>query len=48
MTRDRAIDIMWTLTSPDVYILLVDMRGWSDAAYVDWVRDTLTRELLDD
>jgi AcrR family transcriptional regulator len=48
MTRDRAIDIMWTLTSPDVYILLVDMRGWSDAAYVDWVRDTLIRELLAD
>lgn len=43
---DRAADIVWTLTSPDVARLLCDLQGWSTSDYADWLDDTLTRLLL--
>jgi hypothetical protein len=41
--RRRAIDIVWTLNSPDVYHLLRGGRGWSHDEYEDW----LARALID-
>jgi AcrR family transcriptional regulator len=43
---DRATDIAWTLSSDQVYALLVELRGWSVDAYRTWTRETLERELL--
>ena len=43
---DRAADIVWALTSPDVARLLCDLQGWSTNDYADWLDDTLTRLLL--
>jgi AcrR family transcriptional regulator len=39
--RDRARDIMWLLTSPEVYDLLVVKRGWSIDAYGEFIEQVL-------
>ena len=44
--RGRAIDVVWTLNSPDVYALLSRSRGWSDDEYEDWLRRSLIDSLL--
>ena len=41
-----ARDIVWTLTSPEVFLLLTRNRGWSKDQYAAWLADTLTRSLL--
>jgi AcrR family transcriptional regulator len=45
---ERAAEIIWTLTSPDVARLLCDTRGWTNDAYASWLADTLTKTLLPD
>lgn len=42
---DRARDIMWLLTSPEVYDLLVVKRGWSIDAYGDFIEQVLAGTL---
>ena len=42
----RLIDAVWTLNSPDGYDRLVRRRGWTPAAYEDWLAGQL-RALLD-
>ena len=41
-----ARDILWMLTSRDVYRMLVRERGWSPQKYQDWLADALVRSLL--
>jgi AcrR family transcriptional regulator len=43
-----AATIIWTLTSPDVYALFCDARGWSRARYVRWLAESLIATLLPD
>lgn len=43
----RAIDIVWTLNSPDVHRLLV-ARGWSYDEYETWLTRSLIEALLAD
>lgn len=33
---DRATDLLWTLNHPDVWLLLVDRRGWSPTQWETW------------
>ena len=42
----RAADIVWTITSPEVFSLLTVDRGWSRERYARWLSDTLARLLL--
>jgi AcrR family transcriptional regulator len=46
LDRVRAHDILWTLTSRDIYRMLVVGRGWSPQAYEDWLGDILVQQLL--
>jgi AcrR family transcriptional regulator len=46
MDETHATDIVWTLTSPEVFLLLTRDRGWSKEKYAEWLADTLTRALL--
>jgi len=46
LDRVRAHDILWTLTSRDIYRMLVVGRGWSPQAYEDWLGDVLVEQLL--
>jgi AcrR family transcriptional regulator len=41
-----ALNTIWTLTSPDVFLLLTRDRGWSKEEYAEWLADMLTRALL--
>jgi AcrR family transcriptional regulator len=44
----RATDILWSLNHPDVWHLLVDLRGWSPDEYERWFAETSCSQLLDD
>ena len=46
MAEADARDIVWTLTSPEVFLLLRREREWSKEKYTQWLADTLMRELL--
>jgi AcrR family transcriptional regulator len=46
LERATAHDILWTLTSRDIYRMLVVGRGWSAQAYEDWLGNTLVNQLL--
>jgi AcrR family transcriptional regulator len=41
-----ATDTVWTLTSPEVFLLLTRERGWSAENYSNWLADKLIRTLL--
>jgi AcrR family transcriptional regulator len=42
----EAGDVVWAMTSSDLYLLLVGERGWSSEAYSRWLGDELRRYLL--
>lgn len=41
-----AVDILWTLNHPDVWLLLTEDRGWSRASFESWFADTMAQQLL--
>jgi AcrR family transcriptional regulator len=43
---EQAAEIIWTITSPEVFSLLTIDRGWAKDQYVRWLYDTLARLLL--
>ncbi len=46
LAAEAARDIVWTLTSPEVFLLMTRERDWSKERYVDWLADALTHALL--
>jgi AcrR family transcriptional regulator len=46
LTIPAAADIIWSLGSPEYYLLLVEQRGWSLAEFERWLGDAWTRLLL--
>lgn len=46
LTRDDAVDLMWTFTASDHYRRLVGDRGWSPERYERWLADTFCAQLL--
>ncbi len=46
LSESQAAEVAWTLTSPEVLRLLTVDRGWSMDHYVEWLGETLERELL--
>jgi AcrR family transcriptional regulator len=46
LTRLRAREILWALTSRDLYRMLVRERGWSSQEFEDWLANTLLAALL--
>ncbi len=43
----KAADIIWTMNSPEFYLLLVEERGWSPKEFEDWLVDAWIRLLLE-
>jgi AcrR family transcriptional regulator len=43
----KAADIVWSMNSPEFYLLLVEERGWSPKEFEDWLVDAWIRLLLD-
>jgi hypothetical protein len=46
MTVGEAADVIFTLASPEVYLLLAAERGWSPGQWLDWVTATVARAVL--
>ena len=46
IAETEARDIVWTLTSGEVFLLLTRGRGWSKEKYTQWLADILIRDLL--
>jgi AcrR family transcriptional regulator len=46
MEEEDARDTVWTLTSPEVFLLLTRGRGWSKEKYAQWLAEMLTKALL--
>ena len=46
LNAEQATDIIWTITSPEVFSLLTVDRGWSRERYAHWLGNTLERLLL--
>jgi AcrR family transcriptional regulator len=46
LAPEEAADVVWALTSYDLYRALVNERRWPAARYRDWLADTLTDSLL--
>jgi AcrR family transcriptional regulator len=46
--RAHAVDIVWTLISPELYQLLAIVRGWTNAEYGTWLASALIHELVAD
>ena len=42
----RAADILWTLNHPDVWHLLVHVRGWTPAQWQAWFAESARTQLL--
>ncbi len=45
-TPRRAADVIWASNSAEVYLLLVEQRGWSADDYAAWLTETWTGQLL--
>ncbi len=46
LVDEAARDIVWTLTSPEVFLLMTRERDWPRERYADWLADALTHALL--
>jgi AcrR family transcriptional regulator len=46
LTEARAADIVWVLAAPEMIDRLVVERGWSWAAYREWLAETATHALF--
>ncbi|XVQ08164.1 TetR/AcrR family transcriptional regulator [Spirillospora sp. CA-255316] len=45
LTADEAADILFALLSPEMYLLLVDTRGWSPSRWEEWTLASLRARL---
>ncbi len=46
LTRVRVAELLWSMTSPELYLLFTRDRSWTDEQYTYWLTDTLIRLLL--
>ena len=46
MDEEYAIDTVWTLASPEVFLLLTRDLGWTKEKYTQWLAETLIKVLL--
>ncbi len=46
LSEAQAADTLWALTSPELFTLLIEVRGWNREQYVSWLKDSLERLLL--
>lgn len=46
ITLQNARDILWTLTSRELYRMMVMQRGWSSDEYEKWLAELLAKSLL--
>jgi AcrR family transcriptional regulator len=47
LSIDKVADILWTMNSPEFYLLFVQERGWSPKEFEEWLVEAWIRLLLD-
>jgi AcrR family transcriptional regulator len=47
LSVEKAADIIWSMNSPEFYLLLVEQRGWSSKEFEEWLGDAWIRLLLE-
>jgi len=47
LSIDMVADVLWTMNSPEYYLLLVEGRGWEPAKFEKWLKDSWCRLLLE-
>jgi AcrR family transcriptional regulator len=47
LSESKAADIIWSMNSPEFYLLLVEQRGWSLKEYERWLGDAWIQLLLE-
>ncbi len=47
LSESKAADIIWSMNSPEFYLLLVEQRGWSPEEYESWLADAWVQLLLE-
>ncbi|HEV3011889.1 MAG TPA: helix-turn-helix domain-containing protein [Actinomycetota bacterium] len=46
LSVEEVADVLWSMNSPELYLLLVDQRGWDPDRYQRWLADAWQRLLL--
>lgn len=46
LSVNRAAQVVWTLTSPEVHVLMRDMGGWSESSYRAWLEQAIADGIL--
>lgn len=46
LSLEEGVDVLWSLTSYDVYRMLVIKQGWDASRYESWLTDLLVEHLL--
>ncbi len=46
LSLDKVADIVWSMNSPEFYLLLVEQRGWSAEEFEQWLAEAWVRLLL--
>jgi hypothetical protein len=46
LSETVAADIIWSMNSPEFYLLLVEQRGWSPEEFESWLAKAWVRLLL--
>ena len=46
LSESRTADIIWSMNSPEFYLLLVEQRGWSPEDFERWLSDAWIQLLL--
>ena len=46
LSEAAVADVIWTMNSPEFYLLLVEQRGWSSDEFERWLSDAWERLLL--
>jgi AcrR family transcriptional regulator len=47
LSESKAADIIWSMNSPEFYLLLIEQRGWSLEEYERWLGDAWIQLLLE-
>lgn len=48
LSIDTVRDVLWSMNSPEYFLLLVQGRGWSPAKFEEWLKDAWCRLLLEE
>ena len=46
LSVNRAAHVVWTLTSPEVHLLMRDTGGWSESSYRAWLQQAIADGIL--